>query len=67
MQDNDPSHSLHKTTEFLRELYFCGPQKMNYSTNSLDLNPIKTCVAFWHDEFTRIEAILKTKRTYGGQ
>ena len=41
MQDNAPSHSAHKTTEYLQTLGFCGPRKMNWPANSPDLNPIE--------------------------
>ena len=41
MQDNAPSHSAHKTTEYLQKLGFCGPRKMNWPVNSPGLNPIK--------------------------
>lgn len=41
MQDNAPSHSAKKTIEYLQQLGFCGPRKMNWPACSPDLNPIE--------------------------
>ena len=34
IQDNGPSHAVYKTIEYLQQLGFCEPQKMNWLTNS---------------------------------
>ena len=39
MQDNAPSHSAKKTTEYLQQFGIFEPRKMNWPVYSLDLNP----------------------------